>query len=460
MAKDFKQLATDITELAGGKENISSVSHCMTRLRMQVKNIDKVDQQAISNLDGVLGVTYQGGQFQVIIGKDLLNVYDETLKLGYSDGGVIDENLDGDLTGDKLPIGQRIIGYISAAVQPMIPALISGGMIKVFLLLFSKLSPAFAASGTYRLLSIVGNAPFYFMPVTVAYGAARKLGATPMYAMMVAAALIAPEWTAITGAGEPIDMLGINVPLKGYGSSLLPAILLAPVAYYLEKWFNKVIPGVFKPIFVGTLTMALTYIVSIILLAPLGQLLGVYVTAAIMGLYRVAGPFAMAVFTGIFPYMVMTGMHMTLGAPMVQLLAENGFDPVFRPGMMLSNVAQGGAALGVAIKAKDPDLKSEALSASVGCVFASVTEPAIYGFNLPLKKPMWAVSIGGAIGGIVAAILGAHNYEYGSSSLFALPIFEDTIIAMIVALVVTFVSSCVLTIVFGFDEADLKKNVN
>ena len=281
-----------------------------------------------------------------------------------------------------------------------------------------------------------------------------------MYAMMVAAALIAPEWSAITSAGEPISMLGLPVALKGYGSSLLPAILLAPVAYYAEKWLNKVIPGVFKPIFVGTLTMIITYIVSIVLLAPLGQLLGVYVTAAIMGLYRVAGPFAMAVFTGIFPYMVMTGMHMTLGAPMVQLLAENGYDPVFRPGMMLSNVAQGGASLGVAIRAKDKDIKSEALSVAIGCIFASVTEPAIYGFNLPLKKPMWAVSIGGAIGGVVAALLGAHNYEYGSSSLFALPIFEDTIVAMIVALVVTLVASCVLTVVFGFDEELIKKKVN
>ena len=165
----------------------------------------------------------------------------------------------------------------------------------------------------------------------------------------------------------------------------------------------------------------------------------------------------MAVFTGLFPYMVMTGMHMTLGAPMIQLLSENGYDPIFRPGMLLSNMAEGGAALGIAIKAKDKEIKSEALSVAVGCIFASVTEPAIYGFNLPLKKPMWAVSIGGAIGGIVAAILGAHNYEYGSSSLFALPIFEDTILAMVIAIVVTIVAACALTIVFGFDEETLKK---
>lgn len=457
MAKEFQELAESIMSLAGGKENVTSVFHCMTRLRMTVKDIDKVDQKAIGELSGVLGITYQGGQLQVIIGKNLLKVYEEVLKLGYSDGGSVDENLDGDGKGKKLSVGQTIIGYVSAAVQPMIPALIAGGMIKVFLLLISKLYGPFAATSTYKLLSIVGNAPFYFMPITVAYGAAKKLGATPIYSMIVAAALIAPEWSSIVAAAEPVTLFGINVALKGYGSSLLPALLLALVAYYVEKSLNKVIPGVFKPICVGTLTLIVTYSVSILALAPLGQLAGVYVTAAIMGLYKIAGPIAMAVFTGLFPYMVMTGMHMTLGAPMVQLLADNGYDPIFRPGMLLSNMAEGGAALGIAIKAKDKEIKSEALSVAVGCIFASVTEPAIYGFNLPLKKPMWAVSIGGAIGGIVAAILGAHNYEYGSSSLFALPIFEDTILAMVIAIVVTIVAACALTIVFGFDEETLKK---
>ena len=284
----------------------------------------------------------------------------------------------------------------------MVPALIGGGMIKVFLLLISKVYAPFADSSTYTLLSIVGNAVFYFMPILVAYGAAKKLGATPTYSMVVAGALVAPEWTAIVSAGDPVTMFGINVALKGYGSSLLPALLLAIVAYYVEKFLNKVIPGVFKPIFVGTLTMAATYAVSILALAPLGQLAGTYVTAAILWLYNIAGPITVALFTALFPYMVMTGMHMTLGAPMIQLLSETG--------------------------------------------------------NLPLKKPMWAVSLGGAIGGVVAALLGAHNYEYGSSSLFALPIFEDTIVAMVIAIIVTIVASCVLTILFGFDEEILKKH--
>ena len=425
MAKDFKQLAQNIMTLAGAKENVTSVFHCMTRLRMTVKDVKKVDQKAINDLDGVLGVTYQGGQLQVIIGKDLLKVYEEVLKLGYSDGGAVDEKLDGDLKGEKISVGQAVIGYISAAVQPMVPALIGGGMIKVFLLLISKVYAPFADSSTYTLLSIVGNAVFYFMPILVAYGAAKKLGATPTYSMVVAGALVAPEWTAIVSAGDPVTMFGINVALKGYGSSLLPALLLAIVAYYVEKFLNKVIPGVFKPIFVGTLTMAATYAVSILALAPLGQLAGTYVTAAILWLYNIAGPITVALFTALFPYMVMTGMHMTLGAPMIQLLSETGFDPLFRPGMLLSNMAEGGASLGIAIKARDKAIKSEALSVAVGCIFASVTEPAIYGFNLPLKKPMWAVSLGGAIGGVVAALLGAHNYEYGSSSLFALPIFEE-----------------------------------
>lgn len=457
MPMDFAKTAQDITTLTGGKENITSVFHCMTRLRFTVKNIDKVDQNAIKALPGILGVNYQGGQLQVIIGKDLLKVYDEVLKLGYKDGGSLDENLDKDLTAPKESIPQRLVGYISASVQPMVPALIAGGMIKVFLLLFTKLFPSLSESTTYTLLSLLGNAPFYFMPITVAYGAAKKLGGTPMYAMIVAAALIAPEWAAIVSAGEPVTIFGINAALKSYGSSLLPAILLAPVAYYLEKWLNKLIPGVFKPIFVGMLTMVGTYTASIIVLAPLGQLVGTYVTQAVLFLHNTTGPLAMVIFCAILPYMIMTGMHMTFAAAMTQLLADNGFDPLFRPGMLLHNMAEGGAVLGVAFRAKDKEVKSEAFSIAVGCIFAGVTEPAIYGYNLPLKKPLWAVSIGGAVGGAVAALLGAHNYTYGYSTILALPIFEDTIVAMAIAVAVTIGVSCLATMIMGFDEKLIAK---
>lgn len=457
MPMDFKKTAQDITDLTGGKENITSVFHCMTRLRFTVRSIDKVDQAALKELPGVLGVNYQGGQLQVIIGKDLLKVYDEVLKLGYADGGAVDEKLDKDLDAPKPNAAQRIVGYVSASVQPMVPGLIAGGMIKVFLLLISKVLPSFGASTTYTLLSIVGNAPFYFMPITVAYGAAKKMGATPIYSMMVAAALIAPEWTAIVSAGEGVTLFGIDAALKSYGSSLLPALLLVPVAYYVEKWLNKVIPGVFKPIFVGMLTMVVTYAASILLLAPLGQLVGNYVVKAILAIYNVAGPLAMIIFCAILPYMIMTGMHMTFAAPMIQMLSDNGFDPLFRPGMLLHNMAEGGAVLGVAIRAKDKEVRSEAFSIAVGCIFAGVSEPAIYGYNLPLKKPLWAVSIGGAAGGAVAAILGAHNYEYGYSTILALPIFEDTMWAMAIAVAVTIAVSCVATVIMGFDEKIISK---
>ena len=285
-----KKMIDEIVRLVGGTENINTAMHCSTRIRFTLKEEKKADVNALENVEGVLGAQWKAGQLQVIIGKDLLKVYEEVLKLGYSDGGAVDEKLDGDLKGEKISVGQAVIGYISAAVQPMVPALIGGGMIKVFLLLISKVYAPFADSSTYTLLSIVGNAVFYFMPILVAYGAAKKLGATPTYSMVVAGALVAPEWTAIVSAGNPVTMFGINVALKGYGSSLLPALLLAIVAYYVEKFLNKVIPGVFKPIFVGTLTMAATYAVSILALAPLGQLAGTYVTAAILWLYNIAGP--------------------------------------------------------------------------------------------------------------------------------------------------------------------------
>lgn len=458
MALDYAKTAAEIVEKAGGKDNITTVAHCMTRLRFTVKNINNADQNAIRNIGGVLGVTYQGEQLQVVIGKNLIPVYDEVLKLGFKDGGSIDENLDADLDRPKEKVLQRLLGFVAGSVQPMIPVLIAGGMIKVFLLLFSKVVPGFSATTTYTLLSMLGNAPFYFMPILVAYGASKKLGGTPVYSMMIAAAMFAPDFLALIKAGDPMSMFGISVPLNSYASSLLPALLLAIVASMTEKFLNKVIPGVFKPIFVGMLTMGFTYFVTMIALAPVGAFVGTYVANALMVMHNAIGPVASALFVGILPYMIMTGMHTVLGPFMIQILADQGYDPFLRPGMLLHNMAEGGAVLGVAIRAKKKEIKAEAFSVAIGCIFAGVTEPAIYGFNLPLKKPLYTVSIGGAIAGFVGALLGAHSYEYGYSTILALPIFEDTIWAMAVAVALAIAIPCIITVIWGFDESTIAKN--
>lgn len=453
MSLDYVNTAALIVEKVGGKENIKTVAHCMTRLRFTVKNIKDADQEAIKKISGVLGVVYQGGQLQIIMGKNLIPVYDEVLKLGFKDGGSVDENLDND--GEKESIPQRVVSFVAGSVTPMLPVLIAGGMLKVFLLLATMIFSSFEATTTYQMLSIVSNAPFYFMPIFVAYGAAKKLGATPAYSMVVAAAMFGPDFLALVTAGEPVTMFGLPVALRSYASSLLPALLIALCACYAEKLFNKIIPGVLKSIFVGSLTLAVTYTATMLILAPIGSYVGNYVVAGIMWVYGVAGPVALGLLTAALPYLIMTGMHTVFGPFMVQLLSEQGFDPIFRPALLLHNMCEGGAMLGIAIRAKDKNTKTEAFSLAISCIFAGVTEPSIYGYTLPLKKPLYAVSAGGLVGGLVAGFMHAHNYVMGYSTIMALPIFEDTMGAMAIAVAAAIITSCVVTMFLGFDESKL-----
>ena len=400
MAFDAKKTAAEVVQLVGGTENISSVAHCMTRLRFVVKDLNKADQEALKKIPGVLGVIYAGGQLMVVLGKNLLPVYEAVVKdFDLKEGAAINENLD--VPKEKQPLtvksaGVAVLNYVSAAVSPMITGLVAGGMLKVLLLLITLVNAGFADTATYALLSGVADAAFFFMPIFVAYGAAKKLGGTPIYSMICAAALLHGKYTALVAAGEPITLLGIPVRLMSYSSSLLPALLIALCAYYLEKFFNKIVPGIFKSLLVGLCTVTVT--------------------------------------------------------SMAQALTNPGYDAVFRPAFILHNMAEGGACIGVALRTKSAEKRAEALSIAFGCIVAGVTEPAIYGINLPRKKPMYGVMAGGAVGGVVAGLLGAKAYVMGYSTVLALPIFQDTIIAMSIAIVTAIVVAAIVTYVLGFEE--------
>ena len=329
----------------------------------------------------------------------------------------------------------------------MIPGLVAGGMLKVVLLLITLVWADFADTTSYTLLSGVADTAFFFMPIYVAYGAAKKLGATPIYAMICAASLLHANYTALVAAGEAVTLLGLPVRLMSYSGSLLPALLLALCAYYMEKFFNKIVPGIFKSIFVGLGTVTVTMILGYVVLAPLGGYLGNYLAIAFGFLGDRVAPIAVGLLAACLPWLVMCGMHMALVPFMTQALVNPGYDAVFRPAFLLHNMAEGGACIGVALRSKDVEFRTEALSIAFGCIVAGVTEPAIYSINLPLKKPMIGVMAGGAAGGVTAGLLGARAYVMGYSTVLALPIFEGTIIAAAVAVAVAIIISAVVTFV-------------
>lgn len=454
---DYKSVASQVVEKSGGVANIKTVAHCATRLRFTLVDKSVADIEEIKKIKGVLGCIYATNQLQIIFGNEVQPVYETVLKLySFNDGGAVKAAP----TDEKEPLTLRsavdnVIGFVAGAVAPMVPGLIGGSMLKVFLLLITYAVPDFASSSTYTILSWVANAPFYFMPIFVAYGAATKLGATPIYAMAGAASLLTPEFTAIVAEGTAtLNLVGLPVRLVKYPQQLLPALLITLAACYTERLLNKIVPNLFKSIFVGMGTMAVSMILGFTVLGPLGGFVGSMISGVFVWLGSNVGPVAVCILSACLPWLIMAGMHHAISPFMAQSIADPGYDPIFRPSFILHNMAEGGACLGVGLRSKDAQFRSECFSLAFGCIVAGVTEPAIYGINFKLKKPMLGVMAGGAVGGIVTGLLGARAYAMGYSTVLALPIFEDTILAMAIGIVVSIVVAAAVTFVLGYNEAD------
>lgn len=462
---DYAKIAQDIIASCGGYQNISSITHCSTRLRLFINSKGKVNQDRIKSLDGVLGTVYSNDELQIILGKNLIPIYNETVKSyegkqgSVPDDDAIVSESEPEKPKNKLSaVFNKVIGFVSASVTPMIPGLVAGGMLKVFLLLITLVVTSFADTQTYKLLSMLADIPFYFMPVFVAYGAAKKLGGTPIFAMIASASLVYPNFVNLLAGEDPVSILNIPVMVVKYNGTLLPALLIAICAYYCEKLLVKIIPGIIRPVFVGMLTITITFCLGITILGPLGDIVGGYVVNVFLWSSENLGPLAVGILAACMPWLVMTGMHHAVTPFMVQAIANPGYDVLFRPAYLLHNMAEGGACLGVALRAKNKALKAECFSLAFGCIVAGVTEPAIYGVNLPLKRPMWGVMAGAAAGGVVAGIMGATAFVYGYSTILAIPIFQHTIAAIVAAIVVAIVTAMIVTMVLGFNENEINRH--
>lgn len=459
---DYKKTALELIERAGGYSNIKAVGHCATRLRFTLFSKDAADLDGMKAIPGVLGVIYASSQAQIIVGKELIPLYNAAHELYEQNAQPAPKAETRSAASEQKKKWHEYvngaIGFIAGAVAPLVPGLIGGGMLKVLLLLITYAVPSFQDGDTYLVLSWVANAPFYFMPIFVAYGAAKQLGSTPVYAMAGAASLLTPAFTSMVANGEVLTLLVLPVKLVKYQQQLLPALLIALACSFIEKLLNKIVPGIFKSIFVGMGTMGLSMILGFTVLGPLGSYIGSAISGVFVWLGANVGPLAVGILAGVMPWLVMTGMHHAISPFMAQSIADPGYDPIFRPSFILHNMAEGGACLGVGLRSKNAAFRSEAFSLAFGCIVAGVTEPAIYGINLKLKRPMYGVMAGGTVGGVVTGVLGAKAYTMGYSTIMALPIFEDTILAMLIGIVVAIAVSAAVTFIVGYDSADEPKN--
>lgn len=459
MAIDIEKLTSAIIDKVGGVQNVSSVTHCVTRLRFILNDKDKADTKSLENVEGVLGVVYGAGQYQVILGANLFPVFDKIAKdYQIETLAVVNENHQEDLKSIKAEKKnfnyylQHIIQFLSASLTPFITVLYAAGMLRVITSLSSYIWPSITSNTTYLMFNFLAQVPFYFMPVLIAYGAAKTLKSNPAFAITMAAALLYPNYVALIGSGTAVTLFGLPVTLVSYSNTLLPAIFSAILLAYLEKFFYRVIPAVLRTVFAPLCTLAVAFPIVMLFLAPLGTILGGYIVKVFVSIYSLTGGFAIGLLAAVWPFIVMGGMNMLFVAPMTELFTNLGYDNFFRPTWILHNIAEGGACLGVAIKTKNKQLRSDALSAAIGAIVSGVSEPAIYGINVRLKKPMIAVVLGGFAGGCTAGVMGAKAFSMGYSSILAIPIFESTMAAIIVAIIVTLVVSVAVTLIIGFDD--------
>ena len=449
---DYSTTAKEILAKVGGASNIVNVNHCMTRLRLTLKDESIVKDDEIKAIKGVVGVMKKAGQYQIVIGNEVTKCYKEFLKLGnFSDqaGGAPAPAK----VGNPISI---ILDAISGSMSPVIPAIIGAGMIQVLNIILGWFVPA--ESQTMQLMSVIGNTAFYFLPVLVAYSAGRKFGANPVLVTAVVAILIHPNFIALTGAEGGINFLGIHVTSFDYSSSLIPAILTAYAMSWIERGVEKITPAFTKNFLKPMLIILISSPIAFLILGPLGSFIGGGLSSVLVQVQSHVSIAAYIIMAAAMPFIVMTGMHWAFIPVVFGALPPAGAgESLMLPAMLISNLGLGAACIAVGFKSRNGGMKQLGISSGISGLFAGVTEPGLYGVLMPLKKPLAAVVISNAITGLIAGIMHIEATSFASPSLLAIPIFvnaerSSNFVMACICAAISIILSFVLTWVLGFQD--------
>ncbi len=471
MARKYEQLAADIVKNVGGKENVIQLAHCITRLRFKLKDESKANTDVLKNMDGVVTVVQSGGQYQVVIGNHVGDVYDEILGYhGISGVGGVDVQEDDDAPKKPLDL---FIDTISGIFTPILGVLSAAGMLKGLLALLASFEIISRNGGTYAIMNVVSDAFFFFLPIFLGYTAAKKFKMHSEFtAMAIGAALVYPSLAQLRSgdvlyqvfqgtmfaSNVNVEFLGIPVILMNYASSVIPIVLATWVAAKIENFFFQRIGPTFKSFGVPFLTMLITIPLTLIVVGPVSTWLGQIVGFLATSFFNLS-PIVAGIFIGFFWQMlVMFGLHWGLVPVMLNNVVTLGYDEVVTT-MFGASFAQTAAVLAIFLRTKDTKLKGIALPAFFSGIFG-VTEPAIYGVTLPRKKYFIFTCIGGGVGGALMALLSVKLYIFGGLGIFAYPCYIDPnsgdVSGMYYAMLVSAVSAAVgfiLTFVTYKDEA-------
>jgi beta-glucoside PTS system EIICBA component len=461
----YQKLASQIVDLVGGKENVSRLTHCITRLRFKLKDESKAQTEVLKNLNGVVTVMQSGGQYQVVIGNHVPEVYKEVVAIG---GFSAEKNAEEEQDESKGNTLSRLIDIITGIFTPILSVLVAAGMIKGFLALFTSFGWISAESGTHQILNATGDALFYFLPIFLGYTAIKKFGGTPFIGMTIAAALLYPTLGTLT-QGKPLYSLftgtmfespvyitfaGIPVVLMTYSSSVIPIIISAFFAAKVEKFFAKVIPSVARAFLVPTFTLLLIVPATFIVIGPISTWLSSLVGQGTIWLFGLSPTIAGLFIGGFWLVLIIFGLHWGLVPVIFNNLATIGYDTVLATAQA-STFAITGAVLGVWLKTKNQKLKTLSAPAFISAVFG-IVEPGIYGITLPKKKPFILSCIAGAIGGGITGFFGSKMYTMGGLGIFMFPSYihptegmDSAFWGFVFAIIISTVLGFVFTYFFG-----------
>lgn len=466
MAK-YTELAATVIDLVGGKHNITAAWHCVTRLRFNVNDDSKIKIDEIKKTKGVMGAQFSGSQFQVIIGNDVAKVFDEVeAQLGTLAGGGEESS-----NGEKGNILNTLMDTISGIFTPTLPALVGTGLLKGFLALFIALNWLTVESSGYQVLNIIADCAFYFMPFILAVSSAKKFKTNEYLALAIAGALLYPTMTAgvaATMAGEavaPLTLFGVlPIPYLSYSASVIPIILATYLLKYVHNFVKKWMPAVLTTMFTPMLTLVVMIPVTLVVLGPIGTYIGAALAGVIGWLFHTVGFLGGLLIGALYPLLVMTGMHWALSPIMIDTFAKSGFDNTLMPAMLAATFAMAGATFGVFLKTKNADMKQLSFSSAISAVLG-ITEPAMYGVVLKLKRPLYASMVGGGLVGMFFNLLDLKAFGMAMPGLIALPGYVDVangqnILMAAIGSVAAFLISAVLAWILGFDEESDEKLSN
>lgn len=472
MAKNYDALAKTIIKDVGGKDNVISVVHCTTRLRFKLKDEKKANDDALKDTDGVVTVVKAGGQYQVVIGNEVADVYEAVLKEGgFSGGGQV---ADDDLDDSNMSLMDKAIDLISGIFTPILGPMAAAGMIKGLTAMCASFGWLAKTSGTYEVLYAIGDGFFYFLPLILAITSAKKFKVDRFTAITIGAAMCYPAMVAMNSSKKVLfdlfngtflhsqvhaTFLGIPIISMNYTSTVIPIILAVWFASVVEKWCKKWIPTVVKTFLVPFVTLLIVVPLTFLIIGPLATWIGNALAAITSAVYNFSPVLAGILLGGFWQVFVIFGVHWGFVAVMMSNIAALGYDPIL--GLSLgASFAQIGVVLAILLQTKDQKLKGIALPAFLSGIFG-VTEPAIYGVTLPRKKPFVLSCIAAGIGGGLIGFFGTKMYMMGGMGVFGIPAaigpktgVDMSVYGLMIAMAVSFVLGFILQMVLGKKSVD------